>query len=577
MFSLIWGRNYVDTFGKDPTKDAVHYMRKERLKQIGIYHDKIVQDISHKSAMKKGASSHFGIERNEAGKNYIDDITWNDLEMDDVFFRINNTKSFIGEQVLYHRLDSIDENLNEGVNGEGDGFDCFEKKADFLTLNQVQRCEIEKRLRNIGKKQTAYYMMQLMSYFEPYSKYQILLFRILQLTLVASLVGFLITMAEMLMLLFITTACANLVIYMFQKSKAEAMVGCLEEICILLETCDSFKNKGIIPGEWLGQDVLEAMKALRSLRFYAGRFVSKKLSAGRGTEELLGDYLLGVTLWDLTSYNKIVKMIKENHEEIMLLFEFVGEIDMAISVASFRQSLDVWCLPNFIEGTDEAPYADKKEHAIEIQELIHPLISGAVPNSVLLDRNSFLMGANASGKSTFIKAVAINIILAQTIHTCSAESFEMPRMRVMTSMAVRDDVLSGESYYVREVKYLKRMLDVSGDDRPIFCAVDEILKGTNKNERLAASEAVLRYLSDKNSIIMVATHDYELIDRLQGDFDCYHFRCLLSDNGVEFEYRIHEGTGGETNAVALLNYYHFPKSVVNFANKRLKENGYDNK
>ena len=555
MFSLIRGRNYVDTFGKDPTKDTVHYMRKERLKQIGIYHNRIAKDISHE----------------------IDDITWNDLDMDEVFFRINNTKSFIGEQVLYHRLHSIDENLGEHITCEGDGFDSFEKKTDFLTLNQVQRCEIEKRLRNIGKKQTAYYTMQLMSYFEPFSKYQILLFRVLQMTLLMSLIGWAITMAEMLMILFITTACANLVIYMFQKSKAEAMVGCLEEICILLETCDSFKNKGIIPGEWMSRDVLDAMKALKSLRFYAGRFVSKKLSAGLNTEALLGDYILGVTLWDLTSYNKIVKLIRENEAAVMRLFEFVGEIDMAISVASFRQSMDVWCVPTFVEDSGRVSSEGKNGNTIEIQGLIHPLISGAVPNSVLLDRNSFLMGANASGKSTFIKSVAINIILAQTIHTCTAESFVVPRMKVMTSMAVRDDVQSGESYYVREVKYLKRMLDISGDDRPIFCAVDEILKGTNKVERLAASEAVLRYLSDKNSMIMVATHDYELIDRLQGQFDCYHFRCILSDNGIEFEYRIHEGTGGETNAVALLNHYHFPKSVVNFANKRLKENGYDNK
>ena len=409
-------------------------------------------------------------------------------------------------------------------------------------------------------------MMQLMSYFEPFGKYQVLLFKILQLTLVASLIGWLITMSDMLMILFITTACVNLVIYMFEKSRAEAMVGCLEEICILLETCDSFKNKEIIPGDWMSKDVLIDMKNLRRLRFFAGRFVSKKLGAELGFEAMLGDYLLGVTLWDLTSYNKIVRLIKEDEAAITRLFEFVGEIDMAISVASFRQSMDVWCLPTFAEGKDIASFENK---SMEIQGLIHPLVSGAVPNAILLDRNSFIMGANASGKSTFIKAVAINIILAQTIHTCTAESFVLPRMKVMTSMAVRDDVQSGESYYVREVKYLKRMLDVAAYDMPVFCAVDEILKGTNKNERLAASEAVLRYLSDKNCIVMVATHDYELIERLQGEFDCYHFRCILSDDGVEFEYLIHEGIGGETNAVALLDYYDFPKCVVNFAKKKI--------
>ena len=527
-------RNYPDTFGKDPTKDAVHYMRKDRLKLIAMYHEQVKD------------------------RNNIDDITWNDLDMDDIFFRINHTGSFIGEQVLYHRLHILD---------EVDNWDDFEKMADFFTLNQVQRCEVENKLRNIGKKNTAYYTTKLMSYFETYNKFQRILFRILQLTLLSALIGFMITMSEIFMILLITTVCTNLAIYMFQKQKAETMIGCLEEICILLETCEAFKKKEIIPADWMREDVTKDIESLRPLRFFAGRLVSKKLVAGTGAEALISDYLLGVTLWDLTSYNKIVKMIKENDTAIMRLFEFVGGIDMAISVASFRKSLDVCCIPEFWED----------RNALEVRGLVHPLISNAVPNSVLLDNNSFLMGANASGKSTFIKSVAIGIILAQTIHTCTAERFALPRMRVMTSMAVRDDVQTGESYYVREVKYLKRMLDVAGDDRPVFCAVDEILKGTNKNERLAASEAVLRYLSDKNSIIMVATHDYELIDRLQGEFDCYHFRCILSDDGVEFEYRIREGAGGETNAVALLKYYQFPKTVVNFANKRLEEVCNDNK
>ncbi len=539
-------RNFYDTFGKDPTKDAVHYMRMDRLKQIGIYHEKI-----------KSAYGDSNDDIDMGSSSYIDDITWNDLEMDDIFFRINHTSSFIGEQVLYHRLHSIDKNNR---------WDEFEKTADFFTLNQMQRWQAEKKLRNIGKKQTAYYMTKLMEYFEPFGTLQMIFFRILQLTLVLSLIGFAFTRIQMLMILFITTACTNMAIYMFKKQKAEAMVECLEEICFLLDTCDSFK-KGIIPGDWIRQDVLEDMGKLRGLRFFAGRFVSKKIVANSGFEAMASDYLLGVTLWDLTSYNKIVKLIRENEDAIMRMFEFVGEIDMAISIASFRKSLDMWCIPEFNDSAN----------VIGIQGLVHPLISNPVPNSVLIDRNSFLMGANASGKSTFIKAVAINIILAQTIHTCSAEKFAIPWMRVMTSMAVRDDIQTGESYYVREVKYLKRMLDEADDDMPVFCAVDEILKGTNKNERLAASEAVLRYLSGKNSIIMVATHDHELIDRLGNDFDCYHFRCILSDDGIEFEYRIRKGSGGETNAVALLNYYDFPRSVVNFANKRLEENGYDNK
>ena len=546
-------RNYTDSFGKDPTKDAVHYMRKDRLKQIGIYHRKMEEDLGTESVT------------------FIGDITWNDLDMDEVFFRINHTGSFIGEQVLYHKLHCIEETGIRSDSGSPGGLESqtaagkgqwenFEQMADFFTLNQVQRCKVWDKLRSIGKKNTAYYMTELMSFFEPYSKGQMLIFRLLQITLVISFVGFIITADQILKMLLISTACTNLAIYMFQKRKAEMMLECLEQICDLIGTCENFREKEIIPREWMSPEIIDDMKSLKGLRFFAGRFVSKKLGAQIGLEGLLSDYILGVTLWDLTFYNRIVRMIHGNEAAILRLFEFVGEIDVAISVASYRKSLDMYCIPEFTE-----------EKTLEIDNIVHPLIAEPVPNSVVFNRNSFLMGANASGKSTFIKAVAINMILAQTIHTCSAERFSAPRMRIMTSMAVRDDVQSGESYYVREIKYLKRMMDAAGDGVPVFCAVDEILKGTNKKERLAASEAVLRYLSDKNCIIMVATHDYELIECLKGEFSCYHFKCILSDEGVKFEYKIHEGEGGETNAVALLRFFDFPEGVVNLANRRLEE------
>ena len=174
MLNQILNKRYFrDTFGKDPTKDATQYMRKERLKQIGIYHKNISEGRGK-------------------GKSDIDDITWNDLDMDDVFFRINNTKSFIGEQLLYHRLHSTDEmNTNFGPDEDiyFDKWKSYEKKVEFLTLNQVQRYKIENELRNIGKKNTAYYMIQLMSYFEPYSQLQTIIFRILQMIFVISLVG----------------------------------------------------------------------------------------------------------------------------------------------------------------------------------------------------------------------------------------------------------------------------------------------------------------------------------------------------------------------------------------------------
>ncbi len=528
------GRKPIDTFGKDPTRDAVCHMRKDRLEQKGIYHRRMAADLD------------------PASSSFVDDITWNDMDMDAVFLRINHTGSFIGEQVLYHRLHCI--NTADGQ------YDRLERMAGTFSRDHVRRNKVWKKLRGIGKKDSAYYMTELMECFDPYSNFQMLFFRLLQLMLVISIAGLILTAGQIFKSLLIVTICMNLAVYMFEKRRTEMMQECLEQICAIIEICDSLRKKELLPSEWIDPDTLDAMKTLRGLRFCAGRFISKKLAVGIGLEGILSDYMLGITLWDLTFYNIIAGMISGNKAAIMRLYDFLGEIDMSISVASYRKSLKEYCIPVFAEG-----------NTIETHDLVHPLVISPVANFIVLDHHSFLMGANASGKSTFLKALSVNMILAQTIHTCSAGSFISPRMRVMTSVAVRDDILSGESYYVREIRYLKRMIDAAADGRPVFCAVDEILKGTNKRERLAASEAVLKYLSDKNCIIIVATHDHELIDRMEGKFSCYHFKCILSDDGVQFDYRIHKGKGGETNAVALLKIFGFPRDVVEQANMRLEE------
>lgn len=112
---------------------------------------------------------------------------------------------------------------------------------------------------------------------------------------------------------------------------------------------------------------------------------------------------------------------------------------------------------------------------------MHPLLKNAVGNDFILEDRAILTGANASGKSTFMKAVAINVILAQTIHTCTAEMFDVENVRVMTCMSLRDDVESGESYYFREAKYLRRIVEQMKKGR-VFCVIDEIFKGTNTTE-----------------------------------------------------------------------------------------------
>ena len=129
-------------------------------------------------------------------------------------------------------------------------------------------------------------------------------------------------------------------------------------------------------------------------------------------------------------------------------------------------------------------------------------------------------------------------------------------------MAVRDDIQSGESYYIKEIKYLKRIIDGLSPDTPAICIVDEILRGTNTQERIAASCAVLRYLARHNCLAMVASHDIELTQLLKDQYDNFHFSEQITDGGITFSYQIQPGPADSKTAIRLLEFMGFPVEIT---------------
>ena len=185
--------------------------------------------------------------------------------------------------------------------------------------------------------------------------------------------------------------------------------------------------------------------------------------------------------------------------------------------------------------------------------------------------NVLLTGSNASGKSTFIKTVAINSILAQSIHTCMADSFKASFFKCMTSMALTDNLSGGESYYIVEIKSLKRICDSLNDDVPLLIFVDEVLRGTNTLERIAASSRILSYVGSKNCMLFAATHDIELTYILEKSFKLYHFEERVEDDGVFFDYTLRDGRAVTRNAILLLKMMGFEESITDAAEKAADE------
>lgn len=531
-------------FGENPLQFGGAERTRGLLEEIGIYYEET---------------------RDSLPENQVDEITWNDLEMDEVFLRINHTRSYIGEQVLYRRLHGAEEK------GACD-WESFESQVTHFMEHSSEREELEEALERIGKTREDYYLPMFLKNTDCLKVAHIWIYRLLQLLLFGSALAGSLLESPLWIAVFIGTALVNVCVYALSKEKYEAYLYALGSVKQLV----AFGRMLVEREEFFaGKEVAAAVKDLEQLSRFIGNFQGKKRGAWTGDAfDIFRDYLIGATLWDITAFGRIVKLIDGKQEQLFLLYESAGQVDLVIAVASFRKSLPGYCIPEIGKGSG-------KKGALRAEGLYHPLLEHPVCNDFFPQKNCMITGANASGKSTFIKAVAVNAILAQTIHTAAAVSFTMPRMRVLTSMAVRDDILSGESYYMKEVSYLKRIVDaVAGGTcmrasrgkccgaeagTPVLCVIDEILRGTNTAERIAASEAVCRYLAERNCLAIVATHDMELAERLDGPYSCYYFESDIRDADICFDYKMHEGIGKNRNAIQLLSYMKFPGEIVNMA------------
>ena len=196
----------------------------------------------------------------------------------------------------------------------------------------------------------------------------------------------------------------------------------------------------------------EGKKYRESLRtFQKGSFlVLEQSSTGGGLEGLVMDYIRMLTHIDLIKFSAMMKAMQKYQGEILGLIKIFGYLDAMISIASFRKSLPYFSIPQL--GKEGRAF-------LKVENLYHPLLSDPVANSIEAKKGVLVTGSNASGKSTFLKNIAINTILAQTIYTVTASGYQAPYFKVMTSMALRDDLERGESYFIVEIRSLKRILD----------------------------------------------------------------------------------------------------------------------
>ena len=228
----------------------------------------------------------------------------------------------------------------------------------------------------------------------------------------------------------------------------------------------------------------------------------------------------------------------------------VGEVEAlaALSCYAFEHPDDTW--PEFCE---EGP-------VFEAEMLAHPLLpeKHAVRNDIELGgdlRLIVLSGPNMSGKSTFVRGVGINAVLAHCGAPVRASKLRMSSLAVGTSICVLDSLQGGISRFYAEIKRLKTIADLTGGPMPVLFLLDELLSGTNSQDRLRGSEMLVRTLVDRGAIGFITTHDLALAripESMNGRAGNYHFDDHLEDGKLRFDFKLKEGIVQTGNALRLM-------------------------
>ena len=266
------------------------------------------------------------------------------------------------------------------------------------------------------------------------------------------------------------------------------------------------------------------------------------------------EYFRVFFLAELISYSALYKQIHKHQHDLKRIFELVGQLDASLSIHHFILDNEQISTPEISEGFEQ----------IEFNDLIHPLVENCVSNSGIFTRGVVLTGANMAGKSTFLRTLGINTVLATTMNIAFCSSFKIPFLRVASSLQPAADSLElKQSHYYAEALRLFALWSKGRNDRfRWLLLLDEVLSGTNSKDRNNSVNKILEDLAGCNSLVIATTHEEDTAEYLSDNYDNYHFTETIIDNVVEFDYKLREGIVDCRNALRLLLHVGFPKDLI---------------
>ena len=255
-------------------------------------------------------------------------------------------------------------------------------------------------------------------------------------------------------------------------------------------------------------------------------------------------------LWDLHQMMALKKWKAQNQTLVPKWFNAIAEIEVVNTFATLSFNHPEWCYPAIAD-----------EHfTLKAEDVGHPLIpeQQRVNNSFGIEggaRVDLITGSNMAGKSTFLRSLGINMILAYAGAPVCAKNFTVSISKLISSMRVTDNLAENTSTFYAELKKLKSIIDEVNKHENLFILLDEILRGTNSLDRHTGSAALIKQLIKENAVALIATHDVELA-KLEKDLPSnifnYHFDVQVAGEELYFDYKLKEGICTSLNASLLM-------------------------
>ena len=504
---------------------------------LGLY-DMMKNDFGEERKKKRNFKyirTYFDMEEHDGYT--LDDQTWDDFNMDEVFEKVDRTYSSAGEAILYKMLRNPLHDKKK--------LDERDKFIEELRSDSDLRTKLQMIYFKLGYDRKNTFLDMIMEPLEENkTKYYLYIFfgRVLMLgTIILSILfkepyWLLVTFWLLWVNVFINDK--------ERKNVKSQGLLYLRNIIISAKKIQKINNPKIKNYTDEISKLLKELKAIDS----ATRTIHLANVGGGVFEVLTIPFLL-----EETSFYRVASLLGEKREEIIDLYYLLGEIESYLSIASYKEE---------IKGKYTKPVFNDEVN-INIVDGIHPLVKNAVANSIKFEKRGIVLtGTNMSGKSTFLRMIGLNMIFAQTFNFTLTKKYEACFFNIVSSISPSDDVTLGKSFYMAEAEALLRIIKALDLELPVFCPIDEIFRGTNPIERISSSAEILKYINSKDSISIVATHDRELTDILKDNYEFFYFSEKVDSKGLNFDYKLKRGVSKTRNAIKLLDYIGYPKEII---------------